>query len=214
MAKADTRGDREGGLAPRQRLSAEVRRRQILDAAAALVLEQGHLPLSLERLAGRVGISKGLIYEYFPIQPDLFNALLVEEQAALRAEGMPDTAEDVGGRSAAHHCADVYLRHIASAGPLAHFILRDAYMAGHVDPAAVRLRDRLIRGFARRARLELRLPTPEAIAAVLLVLAIPEEMGRLVWQGEIPLETARQLLAQLVTSSVTALRPAESADLA
>jgi AcrR family transcriptional regulator len=192
-------------------LSAEARRRQIQDAAAALVLETGHLPLSLETLAGRVGVSKGLIYQYFPTQADLFNALLYDEQGALEAAGLPEVCDGGGGLTAAHHAADLYLRHIADRGPLAHFILRDVYMAGRVDAAAVRTRDRLIRRFSRRARRELKLPAHEATAAVLLILTIPEEMGRLVWQGEIPLAVARETVEQLVTSSIAALTPLDSA---
>jgi len=197
-------------LAPRQRLSADVRRRQILDAAAALVLVQGHLPLPLEALAGRVGVSKGLIYEYFPTQADLFNALLTETAAALEAAGLPAVVSDPDLMAAAQAGADLYLRHVAERGPLMHFILRDAYMSRSFAAEAVRLRDRVLRAFARRARRELRLPAAEALAAVLLVQAIPEEMGRLTWQGDIPLERGRELTAQMVASSVAALSPAGS----
>jgi AcrR family transcriptional regulator len=193
-------------LSPRQRLSAEARRRQIQDAAAALVLETGHLPLSLDTLAARVGVSKGLIYQYFPTQADLFNTLLAEEQSRLDAAGLPEV-RDGPELTAAHHAADIYLRHIAERGPLAHVILRDIYMAGRIDRSVVRTRDRLIRSFSRRARRELKLRPDEAIATVLLILTIPEDMGRLVWQGEIALDVARDLVAQLVTSSIAALRP-------
>lgn len=197
-------------MAPRQRLSAEVRRRQILDAAAELVLVQGYLPLPLDTLAARVGVSKGLIYEYFPVQAELFNTLLAEEEAALEAAGLAAAIAKPDLLSAAHACADIYLRRVAQRGPLAHFVLRDAYMAGRLAPGAVRVRDRFLRAFARRARRELRLQAAEALATVLLVQAIPEEMGRLVWQGDIPLDRGRELAEQLVTSAIAALRPAHS----
>jgi hypothetical protein len=40
-----------------------------------------------------------------------------------------------------------------------------------------------------------------------MVVAIPEEMGRLVWQGELQLERAREMAGRLIASSVAALRP-------
>lgn len=197
-------------MAPRQRLSAEVRRRQILDAAKDLVLAQGYLPLPLEALAARVGVSKGLIYEYFPTQADLFNALLGEEEAAIEAGGLAEAVAHGDLVTAAQACADLYLRHVAQRGPVAHFILRDAYMAGRLTPEVVRVRDRFLRAFARRARRELELPAAEALGTVLLVQAIPEEMGRLAWQDDMPLDRGRELTEQLVASAIAALRPARS----
>ncbi|PZQ58408.1 MAG: hypothetical protein DI570_17855 [Phenylobacterium zucineum] len=188
-------------------MSAEVRRRQIMDAAAALVLAQGYLPLSLERLAAQVGVSKGLIYEYFPTQSDLFAALVGDELGVLADAGIEAAVSGGDLVASAQGAADLYLQHIASRGPVAHFVLRDSYMKGRVMRAEVQVRDRLFRGFARRARRDLRLPPAEATAAVVLVLAIPEEMGRLVWQGDMPLERGRELVCQLVASAISALRP-------
>lgn len=175
------------------------------------MLAQGHLPLPLEALAARVGVSKGLIYEYFPTQVELFNTLLAEEDAALEAAGLADAAARADLVDAAQACADIYLRRVAERGPLAHFILRDTYMSGRFAPAAVRSRDRLLRTFTRRARRDLRLPVAEALATVLLVQAIPEEMGRLVWQGDMALDRGCDLTGQMVASSIAALRPAGSA---
>lgn len=192
-------------MALRQRFSAEVRRRQILDAARALVLAQGYLPLSLEALAARVGVSKGLIYGHFPTQHDLFNALVAEEEGALGAAGLADAMAQTDLSAAALACADIYLRHVAVRGPLAHIILRDAYMQGRLEAGVVNVRDRLLRSFGRRARVTLGLPAREALAAVMVAQAIPEEMGRLVWQGDISLGRGRELAAQLITSAIQAL---------
>jgi len=193
-------------LAPTQRFSAEVRRRQILDAAGALVLAQGYLPLSLEALAARVGVSKGLIYGHFPAQADLFNQLVAEEEEALAAAGLAAAMAHDDLMAAALASADIYLRHVAIRGPLAHFILRDVYMSGRFAPDVLRGRDRFLRGFGRRARRALKLPAREALAVVLLIQAIPEEMGRLVWQEDIPLERGLDLARQLVTSAIEALQ--------
>lgn len=194
-------------MTPTQRFSAEVRRRQILDAASALVLAQGYLPLSLEALAARAGVSRGLIYDYFHTQADLFNQVVAREEAALEAAGLAAAMAHDDLMTAARASADVYLRHVAVRGPVAHFILRDTYMSGRLAPDVLRVRDRFLRGFGRRARRALKLPAKEALAAVLLIQAIPEEMGRLVWQQDIPLERGLDIARQLVTSAIEALQP-------
>ncbi|MCR5879264.1 TetR/AcrR family transcriptional regulator [Phenylobacterium sp. J367] len=72
----------------RTRLSPEARREQILDEAARLILEEGLTAVSMERLARAVGISKGLVYNYFADRDGLLAALLHREQTELRDRGM------------------------------------------------------------------------------------------------------------------------------
>lgn len=194
-------------MAARQRLSPEVRRRQIVEAAAELLLRRGYLPLPMEALAAAAGVSKGLVYGYFPTQWDLFNAVLVQELEVLKAGGLGQAMAEPDLTTRARACVDLYLRHVAARGPLVHYILRDSFMAGRIAPDAATLRDRLLRGFARLLRRELRLPPAEAVAVISMVVAVPEEMGRLVWQGELQLQRAREMAARLVDSSVAALRP-------
>jgi AcrR family transcriptional regulator len=185
-----------------------VRRRQIAEAATALLLEQSYLPLRMEALATRAGVSKGLVYGYFPTQHALFNAILADEMGLLRDAGLEAAGATADFTKRAIACAAIYVRHIAGRGPVIHYILRDGHMAGHLDPAATALRDRLLRGFARSARRDLRLPPAEATAATAMVAAIPEEMGRLAWQGELALDRAEELNAHLVASAISSLKPA------
>src|SRR5688500_13577756 len=77
-----------------RRHSPEIRRAQMLDAAARMIVEQGYLPLPVEEIARQVGASKALVYAYFPTQYDLFNALLVREIDSLLMGGL-DTASQV-----------------------------------------------------------------------------------------------------------------------
>lgn len=195
-------------MGARQRLSPDVRRRQIAEAATALLLEQSYLPLRMEALAARAGASKGLVYGYFPTQHALFNAILADEMDVLRAAGLEAAGATADFADRALACAALYVRHIAARGPVIHYILRDGHMAGHLDPATTAMRGRLLRGFARSARRQLRLAPAEATAATAMVAAIPEEMGRLAWQGELTLDRAEELNALLVASAISSLKPA------
>ena len=61
----------ESPIRPRRRLPAEERRNQLLDVATEILLESGAQALTMERLAARAGVSKGLGYAYFQDAEDV-----------------------------------------------------------------------------------------------------------------------------------------------
>ncbi|MBS0408607.1 MAG: TetR/AcrR family transcriptional regulator [Proteobacteria bacterium] len=191
----------------RRRLAPEVRREQIIKAAGRLILQQRHLPLKLDHLAQATGVSKALIYAYFPTQYDLFNAVLDQEFQVLAAQGMEAASAGNDLETAATDCALAYFDHVAAAGPLIHLILRDPYLSGRLAPGPARFRDRIVGRLARLARRELKLPAKETIAAINMAITIPEEAGRLVYAGELPLARGRELCSELIASSVAAFKP-------
>jgi AcrR family transcriptional regulator len=58
------------------RLNVDERRRQLLERATALFATHGYDELSMAKLAREAGISKPLLYHYFPSKRDLFEAAL------------------------------------------------------------------------------------------------------------------------------------------
>jgi AcrR family transcriptional regulator len=58
------------------RLKVDERRRQLLEQATALFATHGYDELSMAKLAREAGISKPLLYHYFPSKRDLFEAVL------------------------------------------------------------------------------------------------------------------------------------------
>jgi AcrR family transcriptional regulator len=82
----------------RTRLRPEARREQLLDAAGALLLASGFDALTMEGVAQRAGVSKGLGYAYFENAEDVALALHQREveavyrrvEAAMRAPGSFD----------------------------------------------------------------------------------------------------------------------------
>jgi AcrR family transcriptional regulator len=60
----------------RQRLPADVRNRQILDAALAVFSERGFEAARMDDIAARAGLSKGGLYAHFRSKDEIFEALL------------------------------------------------------------------------------------------------------------------------------------------
>jgi AcrR family transcriptional regulator len=189
-----------------KRLSPELRRSQILEAAARLVVEQGYLPLPVEQLARAAGASKALIYTYFPTQYALFNALLDREVQSLALGGF-DTASQVEDlEHAAVLCAIIYYDHVARSGPLLHILMTDLYMKDRIEPRLLDARDELMRRLLKLSETALPLDEQEIYAAIEMLAAIPEEAGRLVFHRELDPTTARQICHGLIVSGLKALR--------
>ena len=189
-----------------KRLAPEVRRAQILEAAAKMIVEQGYLPLPLEQLARQAGASKALIYAYFPTQFDLFNALLDREMQSLAVGGL-DTASRVEDLDqAAVLCAMLYFEHVARNGPLLNILMTDLYMAGHFDAKVLQTRDTIVKRLTDLAVKVLPWSDQEISAAIEMMTAIPDEAGRLVFHKELDQTTARQICHGLIVSSLKALK--------
>jgi AcrR family transcriptional regulator len=74
------------------RLQVDERRRQLLELGAELFARHSFGELSMARIAREAGISKALLYHYFPSKRDLFVATLREAAEEVRRRTEPDPA--------------------------------------------------------------------------------------------------------------------------
>lgn len=63
-------------LAQKRRLSTDARREQLLAAGARLLTERPYNEVSIEEIARAAGVSKGLLYHYFPTKKDFMIAAI------------------------------------------------------------------------------------------------------------------------------------------
>jgi AcrR family transcriptional regulator len=188
----------------RSRKSAPARIAQILDVADQLVIEAGALPISMKKVGDLMGASRALVYAYFPDPDRLAEAVLERRLRWLAEAGLTEAAgvAEFGTRALA--CAHLYLKHIARHGPVIHIVVRDLPRA---RSGAARAHIAVLARLARAARRDLRLGAHEALVLLELLVAIPEEAGRLVFEGSLDLESAQALCARLLTSSIDSVRP-------
>lgn len=196
----------------RKRLPSQVRRLQIMDAAARVVIEQGFLPLPIERLAREAGTSKALIYAYFPTQYDLFNALVEREWHSLATAGLVTASEVKDLQQAVTLCAMLYFEHVSRVGPLLQILTSDLYMSGHENPQLTQDCAALRRRLARLVHGTLELSLKEADAAIEMMTAIPAEAGSLVHAKRVDAQVGRDMCGTLISSSLRALRSPEPLD--
>jgi AcrR family transcriptional regulator len=78
------------------RMQVDVRRRQLLELGADLFARHSFAELSMARIAREAGISKALLYHYFPTKRDFFLATLLEAAEEVRRRTEPDPALSPG----------------------------------------------------------------------------------------------------------------------
>jgi AcrR family transcriptional regulator len=206
-AKKKSRASSKERSSPkRQRLSPAIRKGHIMESAAAMVVQQGYLPLPIEQLAVKSGVSKALFYTYFKDQYALFNSLLERELNDLLAGGLDLASQVKDIDQAAVLCGSLYFEHVARCGPLLHILMADRYMAGHIERRILKLRNTVLLRLARTSSPVLRMSKPELLAAIEMMIAIPEEAGRLVFTKELDVSVGRPLCRTLIASSMQALR--------
>jgi AcrR family transcriptional regulator len=66
------------------RLQVDERRRQLIDAGAALFAEHAYEEISMREVAQAAGVSKPLLYHYFPSKIELFKAAVAEKAAEVQ----------------------------------------------------------------------------------------------------------------------------------
>ena len=71
-------------------MSTDARREQLLDAGVALLRHRPHTEVSIEEIAEAAGVSKGLLYHYFPTKTEFIVAALERGQEELAARLAPD----------------------------------------------------------------------------------------------------------------------------
>ncbi|MFM8940614.1 MAG: TetR/AcrR family transcriptional regulator [Phenylobacterium sp.] len=189
----------------RIRLAPEVRREQILDQAAHLILAEGLYAVSMERLARDIGISKGLVYNYFATRDALLTALLNREQAELRDRGMASALQAESCEDLIRQTTRLYLEQTRDRGALIAALLSDPSVALLMEAENRADRERTVRYFVRAARREYGLPLPVAISAVEMVSAITDQAGRLVADGQLDVETATGMCVALITGGLESL---------
>jgi AcrR family transcriptional regulator len=74
------------------RLENDERRRQLLELGTRLFTEHAYDEISMAQIAREAGISKALLYHYFPSKQDYFVATLAGGAQELRARVEPDPA--------------------------------------------------------------------------------------------------------------------------
>ena len=154
-------------------MSPEARRQTIVDAAVGLILELGHSGVTLEQVAERVGISKALIYKYFPRREALLRAMLEQEFTALRGRGLDSIPEKVPVERVIRGTVEQALRYYHDHGPILRLLSSDPEVADLARRGSRSSRSSTNAYFIRTLGRHYGVPKDVAVIAVTMVVNAP-----------------------------------------
>ena len=188
---------------PGRRLPPAERREQLIDASLAIAAQDGHERLSFERVANRAGVTRNLVYHYFPGGRDELLELAAHRAGEqLLSDWVTDPEIPLGERLAAN--LNRMLDH--ASGPTDAWLL---YRQGRgtVDPGLLEIaagyRDRLIANIALN-QLGTADPPPMVRVALDGFLAYAETVIEAAVRDELPREQVMELIAGTLGAAINA----------
>src|SRR6266540_3357316 len=96
MAEASPRNSsrrvRASTSTPRRRLELDQRREELIEVGTDLFTKRHYEDVSIDEIATRAGVSRGLLYHYFPTKRDFFRAVVRAQAARMTQLTAPDPA--------------------------------------------------------------------------------------------------------------------------
>jgi TetR/AcrR family transcriptional regulator, fatty acid biosynthesis regulator len=188
----------------RRRYSPEKRRELILDQTAEIVARDGIAMLSIEQISREAGVSKSLVYAYFPNLTELLRELYQREMRQLRKRqsAAAENAESVEQlvRSITH----AYLGYIDERGLIIERLQGEPSVSENHDPtdfdrdvAVDYLTDVILRFY--------KLPRTIARAATDISFGLPASAGSYLHRHDLDLKTLEDLTVTMIIGTFSNL---------
>jgi TetR/AcrR family transcriptional regulator, fatty acid biosynthesis regulator len=189
----------------RQRLAPEARAAQILDAAAQLLLNEGFTEVSMERLGREAGVSKALVYNYFPNRNELLRALLQREMGLLRESQSRQAKAAESFEDLVRRTTRLYIDNMKSRGPLLRKLWAEPAVARSLEEEHQRSRNETMLYLSRRVSREYGLPRHVALSAVDMGMALTEAAAQHLAQSNDDVEVTTEICVTLLLGGMAAL---------
>jgi TetR/AcrR family transcriptional regulator, fatty acid biosynthesis regulator len=181
----------------RRRYSPEKRRELILDHTADIVARDGVATLSIEQIGREAGISKSLVYAYFPNLTELLRELFKREMKRLRklqmtAAASADTFEQLV-RSVTHE----YLQYFNERGLIIERLQAEPSVSEMHDPTEYG-RDAAVEYLTEIAMAHFDLPREIARAATDISFGLPASAGSYLHRHKLDLTSLENITVNMI----------------
>jgi AcrR family transcriptional regulator len=134
---------------PVARLSHELRREQLLDAASTLIVERSLGAVTMEGVAAQAGVSKALPYRFFANRDDLLMSLYDREAGLLTARVRAATRGVEGYEQRVRAVVQAWLEGVTERGLVLGVLVLSSPRGGPIEDRRQRLVTDLARDWAR-----------------------------------------------------------------
>jgi AcrR family transcriptional regulator len=191
--------------AKRVRLAPEQRRSLILDHAADIVARDGVSALSMDSIGREAGISKALVYNYFPNTTELLRQLLQREWRRLRRLQVEAAREADTFEALVRSVTHVYLKYIDERGLLIERLQAEPAVSAIHDPTEFS-RDSAVGYLADIVAGHFGLPADIAKAATDISFGLPAAAGVYLLQRKMSREALEDLTVTMILGTFNELR--------
>jgi len=189
----------------RTRLNPETRKSMILDHAAKFIATEGVSALTMERLGKEAGISKSLVYAYYPSMTDLLQTLLKREYALLREQQAiaADSAETF--EQLVRRITRSYLAYIEDRGLLLERLMAEPSVATLGDPTSFH-RSTAVNHIANIVADTFDIDIEVAIPVVDISFGMPSAAGNYLIHNHANRQTIEDITVAMIVGSVEAIK--------
>lgn len=176
----------------------------ILRHAAEVIAAEGVSGLSMERLGRAAGISKSLIYSYFPTLNDLLWALLEREYTDLRKlqTEAADSAETI--EQMVRRVTRVYLKYIEDRGMLMEMLASQPAVTQYGDPTTY-ARQPAVEYFTDTISKTFGIDPSIAAPAIDISFGLPAAAGKYLIHHDTDRQTIEDITVAMILGAVEAL---------
>lgn len=188
-----------------RRLEPEVRKSLILDATAKLVAEEGLDAVSMERVGREAGVSKALVYAYYPNRVSLLQELLLREHEHLVERQAVEVRKATGFEDLIRRTTSTYLRYIEERGVHIQRLMSEPSVVAAFKEFDRKDRERVVEFLAKEISSSYKVPRRVAALAAEVSMGMTGAAGDLINRGVVDRRTIEDLTICLALGSVEAL---------
>jgi AcrR family transcriptional regulator len=188
----------------RRRLSPEARRSFILDHTADIVAREGVAALSMERIGKEAGISKSLVYAYFPNLTALLRELFQREMRQLRRLQAEAAESATTMEQVVRQVTHAYLSYIDDRGLIIERLQAEPSVSEFHDPTDFN-RDAAVDYMTDIVLRFYELPRDIARAATDISFGLPASAGSYLHRHDLDLATLEDLTVAMILGSLSGL---------
>ena len=189
----------------RRRYSPEKRRELILDHTAEIVARDGVATLSIEQIGREAGISKSLVYAYFPNLTELLRDLFKREMKRLRKLQAGAAANAVTFEELVRSVTHEYLKYFDERGLIIERLQAEPSVSEMHDPTEYG-RDAAVEYLTDIIVAHFDLPRDIARAATDISFGLPASAGSYLHRHDIGLQTLEDITVTMILGAVTSLK--------
>ena len=189
----------------RTRLVPEARRQLILDAAAQIVTVEGLSAVNMDRLGREAGVSKALVYNYFPNRIALLRALLLREVQLYQDKQRTDAARAHDMDTFIRVTTRAYLDHIADKGVLIQRLMNEPAIAAVMEDRDRADRQRTVAFLASRIREGTTMPDGIVHMMIELGLGLTGAAGAYLDKTGCNIDLLEDMLVSMIQANIAAV---------